>query len=83
MRVTRQALAGEGREEPVCAVQLFSDEYLERCRRLSPDEIVCFLEEFRRNFAAAKAAREAAANRQPDTVQDAGCSASTARNASP
>ena len=28
-------------------VQRFSDEYLERCRELSPEDIVQFLEEFR------------------------------------
>ena len=39
------------------AVQYFSDEYLERCRRLSARDIVRFLEEFRLNYAAAEAAR--------------------------
>lgn len=29
------------------AVQKFTDEYLERCSELSPDEIVKFLEDFR------------------------------------
>lgn len=29
-------------------VQLFSDEYLENCRRLSADDIVRFLDQFRR-----------------------------------
>jgi len=29
-------------------VQHFSDEYLERCRALSPDEIARFLEDFRK-----------------------------------
>jgi predicted DNA binding CopG/RHH family protein len=29
-------------------VQKFSDEYLDRCREMSPDEIVRFLEDFRR-----------------------------------
>ena len=33
---------------PVRALQTFSDEYLERCRELSPDQIVGFLEDFRR-----------------------------------
>ena len=39
------------------AVQYFSDEYLERCRRLSARDIVRFLEEFRLNYAAAESAR--------------------------
>ena len=29
-------------------VQKFSDEYLQRCQEMSPDEIVKFLEDFRR-----------------------------------
>ena len=40
------------------AVQYFSDEYLQRCRRLSAEDIVQFLEEFRLNYAAAEAARQ-------------------------
>ncbi len=30
------------------AVQKFSDEYLKRCREMSPDEIARFLDDFRR-----------------------------------
>lgn len=30
------------------AIQYFSPEYLDRCRELTPDEIVRFLDEFRR-----------------------------------
>ena len=30
------------------AVQIFSDEYLENCRKLSSDDIVRFLDDFRR-----------------------------------
>lgn len=40
------------RERPPRPVQLFSDEYLERCRALSPTDIVRFLEDFRRLHAA-------------------------------
>jgi predicted DNA binding CopG/RHH family protein len=29
-------------------LQTFSDEYLEYCRRLSPDQIITFLDQFRR-----------------------------------
>lgn len=39
------------------AVQYFSGEYLERCRRLSARDVVQFLEEFRLNYAAAEAGR--------------------------
>lgn len=39
------------------AVQLFSDEYLERCRALTPAQIARLLEEFRQNYAAAEVAR--------------------------
>ena len=39
------------------AVQYFSDEYLQRCRCLSVQDIVQFLEEFRLNYAAAEAGR--------------------------
>ena len=42
------------------AVQYFSPEYLARCKALSPSDIVRFLDEFRRNYAAAAAARELA-----------------------
>lgn len=45
------------------AVQFFSDEYLERCRALTPVQIATFLEEFRQNYAAAESAR---ARRKPD-----------------
>lgn len=38
-------------------VQYFSDEHLERCRRLTPAQIATFLEEFRQNYAAAELAR--------------------------
>ena len=40
------------------AVQYFTDDYLQRCRSLSPQDIAQFLEEFRLNYAAAEAARE-------------------------
>lgn len=41
------------------AVQYFPDEYLQRCRGLSAQDVVRFLEEFRLNYAAAEAARQA------------------------
>lgn len=44
------------------AVQFFSDEYLERCRGLTPAQIATFLEEFRQNYAAAELSR---VKRQP------------------
>ena len=40
------------------AVQYFSDDYLQRRRNLSPQDIAQFLEEFRLNYAAAEAARK-------------------------
>ena len=40
------------------AVQYFRDEYLQRCRGLSAQDVVQFLEEFRLNYAAAEAARQ-------------------------
>lgn len=39
-------------------VQRFSDEYLERCRELSPQDIVRFLEDYRALFGAAKRNRD-------------------------
>ncbi len=30
------------------ALQLFSDEYLQRCRNLTPDQVIRFLDDFRR-----------------------------------
>ena len=40
------------------AVQYFPDDYLQRCRGLSAQDVVRFLEEFRLNYAAAEAARQ-------------------------
>lgn len=39
--------------EPQRPVQRFSDEYLERCRELSPEDIVRLMEDFRRLRGAA------------------------------
>ena len=39
------------------AVQYFSDEHLQRCRALSAEDVLRFLEEFRLNYAAGEAAR--------------------------
>lgn len=38
---------------PQSVVQRFSDEYIERCRELSPQDIVRFLEDYRILFGAA------------------------------
>lgn len=38
-------------------VQYFTDEYLERCKQMTPEQILQFLEEFRLLFAA-KAAED-------------------------
>ena len=40
------------------ATQHFSAEYLRRCQQFSAQEIVRFLDEFKRNYAAAEAARQ-------------------------
>ena len=47
------------------AVQFFSDDYLERCREFTPAQIARFLDEFRRNYAAAEASRR---KRRPKPV---------------
>ncbi|MBI4915261.1 MAG: hypothetical protein HY825_05385 [Acidobacteria bacterium] len=39
-------------------VQYFSPEYLERCRELSPEQIVAFLDDFQALHAAASAPRK-------------------------
>ncbi len=44
-------------EERPRAVQFFSDEYLERYRQFTPAQIARFLDEFRRNYAAAEVSR--------------------------
>jgi hypothetical protein len=40
------------------AVQYFTPEYLERCSKMSPTEILQFLEEFRLMFAAKAAPQQ-------------------------
>lgn len=42
------------REQPPRPVQHVSDAYLERCRALSPEDIVRFLDDFRKLHAAAQ-----------------------------
>ena len=39
-------------------VQYFSPEYLERCRELTPEQVVAFLDDFRTLHAAAAAPRK-------------------------
>ena len=46
VRVARQA--DWRAETPMKGVQVFTDEYLEQCRKLTPDAIVRFLDDFRR-----------------------------------
>ena len=41
-----------------CATQYLSAQYLHRCEQFSTLEIVRFLDEFKRNYAAAEAARQ-------------------------
>ncbi len=46
------------------AVQRFSPQYLKRCQALSAQDVALFLDEFRRNCAAAEAARPQAQQRK-------------------
>ena len=52
--------------EPV--VQRFTDEYLERCRRLSPADIVRFLEDYRAVFGATNARSRLISVRVPEPL---------------
>ena len=52
--------------EPV--VQRFTDEYLERCRELSPADIVRFLEDYRVAFGAANARSRLISVRVPEPL---------------
>ncbi len=54
------------RNKSPTVVQYFSDEYLERCRGLSPQDILRFLEEYRRLFGAASSTVES----HSETVSD-------------
>ena len=52
-------------------VQRFSDAYLERCRALSPQDIVRFLEDFRKLHGAANAPSRAISIRVPEPLLEA------------
>lgn len=54
------------RNKSPTVVQYFSDEYLERCRGLSPQDILRFLEEYRKLFGAASSKFES----HSETVSD-------------
>lgn len=47
------------------AVQRFSDDYLDSCREMTPDQIVRFLDDFRRLHGAAPAASKLISLRVP------------------
>ncbi len=49
-------------------VQIFSDDYLARCRQMSPDEIVRFLEDFRRIHASKPARSRLISIRIPEDL---------------
>ncbi len=51
-------------------VQIFSDEYLENCRKLSSDDIVQFLDDFRRLHGAAKARSKLISIKMPEPLLD-------------
>ena len=55
------------RTEGPRVVQRFSDEYIERCRDLSPRDIVRFLEDYRKLFGAAKRQRGQRAHRETES----------------
>ena len=55
--------AGERLERPV---QYFTDEYLERCRDLSPADILRFLDEFRRLYGSRRPPRTPRASREEE-----------------
>ncbi len=49
-------------------VQLFSDEYLEHCRRLSADDIVRFVDQFRRLHGGAPGRSRLISIKIPETL---------------
>ena len=55
--------------EPV--VQRFSDEYLERCRELSPTDIVRFLDSYRETVGVADRGSRQISIRVPETLLEA------------
>ena len=52
-------------------VQYFSDEYLEQCRRMRPEEIVAFLESYRRLQAAKPAKSKLISLKVPEDLLEA------------
>lgn len=53
---------------PKRPLQRFSDAYLERCRELSPEDIVRFLEDFRRLHGAATSRSRLISLKVPDPL---------------
>lgn len=49
-------------------VQIFSDEYLENCRKLSNDDIVRFLDDFRRLHGAATTRSKLISIKMPESL---------------
>jgi uncharacterized protein (DUF4415 family) len=52
-------------------VQYFSDEYLEQCRRMRPEEIAAFLESYRRLQAAKPAKSKLISLKVPEDLLEA------------
>lgn len=50
------------------AVQMFSDEYLENCRKLSADDIVQFLDDFRRLHGGATTRSKLISIKMPESL---------------
>jgi len=59
------------RKTPVRPVQHFSDEYLEQCRAMKPDDVLEFLESFRRLHAEARAGSRLISLKVPQDLLDA------------
>lgn len=52
-------------------VQIFSDEYLDSCRKLSSDDIVRFLDDFRRLHGASTTPSKLISIKMPESLLDA------------
>jgi uncharacterized protein (DUF4415 family) len=59
------------RKTPVRPVQHFSDEYLEQCRAMKPDDVLEFLESFRRLHAGMPAGSRLISLKVPQDLLDA------------
>jgi len=58
-------------KEQTRPVQFFSDEYLEQCRKMKPEEVLEFLESFRKLQAARPAKSKLISLKVPENLLDA------------